>query len=278
MVEIYRELLTLLEADEVGALCTVIHSAGSSPQKIGSKMLVRSDGSIAGTIGGGAVEQAAIEEAKEVIGKGTATRFEAHLSRDLAMCCGGRMEIFIEPVGNRPWLLLFGGGHVGTATCEVAAQAGFRVHVIDERPEFAASERHPRADATTCSPPLDCLDDLPWGLETYVVIVTHSHRSDEDLLARLVGQDCRYLGMIGSQAKVLRFLDRYNHRGMDPNRFVGVHAPIGLDVGAREPGEIAVAIVAEMIAIRRGRSQEAHSSLTIAARGAKRSLLSKDNT
>lgn len=252
MIEIYQAVLDVLDADQSAAICTVVHSAGSSPQKIGSKMLVRQDGSIVGTIGGGTIEHAVIDEAGGVIRSGCSKLFKAHLSRDLAMCCGGRMEIFIEPVGDRPWLLLFGGGHVGAALCSIASQAGFRVHVIDERDEFASAATHPVAAKLTCSDPLDILDELPWGPETYAVIVTHSHRRDEDLLARCIERPCRYLGMIGSKAKVLRFLQRYEKRGLDLASFAHVRAPIGIDIAARDPGEIAVAIAAELVAVRRG--------------------------
>ncbi len=252
MVDVYRAILDVLDAGETGALCTVVASAGSSPQKMGSKMLVRADGTIVGTIGGGTIEHAVIERAAGVVASGRADLFKAHLARDLAMCCGGRMEVFIEPVGDRPWLLVFGGGHVGAALTDVASRAGFRVHVIDERPEFASAEAHPAAAAVTCDSPLGILDELPWGPGTYAVIVTHSHRLDEDLLARCVGRERRYLGMIGSRAKVHRFLKRYDARGADMASFGEVHAPIGLAIGARDPGEIAVSIVAELIAIRRG--------------------------
>jgi xanthine dehydrogenase accessory factor len=252
MVDVYRAILEVLDAGGSGALCTVVASAGSSPQKMGSKMLVRADGSIVGTIGGGTIEHAVRERAAGVITEGRALLFKAHLSRDLAMCCGGRMEVFIEPVGDRPWLLIFGGGHVGAALCTVASCAGFRVHVIDERPDFTTPEQHPCATHITCLDPLDTLDDLPWGPNAYAVIVTHSHRLDEDLLARCVDRESRYLGMIGSRAKVHRFFNRYTARGVDLSVFERVHAPIGLAIGARDPGEIAVSIVAEMVAVRRG--------------------------
>jgi xanthine dehydrogenase accessory factor len=265
VIEIYQAILDVLDASESAAVCTVIHSAGSSPQKMGSKMLVRQDGTIVGTIGGGTIEHAVIAEAAGVRASGRSKLFKAHLSRDLAMCCGGRMEIFIEPVGDRPWLLLFGGGHVGAALCSIASRAGFRVHVIDEREEFANPEVHPDAAAFSSGDPLDLIDELPWGPEAHAVIVTHSHRSDEDLLARCVDQERRYLGMIGSKAKVLRFLKRYEQRGLKRSDFAAVRAPIGMDIGARDPGEIAVAIAAELIAVRRGTEMptEGFSVMTI---------------
>ena len=266
MIELYQEVLSLLDAGRTGALATVVHSAGSSPQKVGSKMLVLDDGSIRGTIGGGAIEQATRAQAAEVIAGGQARLFRAHLTRDLAMCCGGRMEIFIEPLGDTPPLLVFGGGHVGAALVEVATVAGFRVHVIDGRDGFAEAERHPRAHSVHAEEPLDCLDELPWGPNTYAVIVTHDHRLDEDLLAACADRPCRYMGMIGSRAKVHRFLRRYEARGRALDDFKHVRAPIGLAIGAREPGEIAVAIVAEMVARRRGARGEAFAPMQITDR------------
>jgi xanthine dehydrogenase accessory factor len=173
------------------------------------------------------------------------------------------MEILIEPIGNGPRLLLFGGGHVGKALCEVAVQAGFRVHVIDEREEHCNDSCHPSASELTCAVPTDVLDDLPWGVDTYIVIVTHSHRLDEELLAKCAARPSRYLGMIGSRAKVRRFLGRYRKRGIEMGDFDQVRAPIGLDISALEPGEIAVSIVAEMVAVRRAGAADEHRSLSL---------------
>ncbi len=161
------------------------------------------------------------------------------------------MEIFIEPIGSRPWLVVFGGGHVATALAPVAATAGFRVHVVDEREEWASPEQHPAAEVCTCASPLDVLDDLPWGPNAYAVIVTHDHQLDERILERCLDRPWRYLGMIGSRAKAHRIVGRLAKRGASPKLLSAVHSPIGLALGAREPGEIAVSVVAELIAVRR---------------------------
>ena len=214
-------------------------------------MLVRDDASIEGTVGGGAIEEAVRGEAAQVLKEGRPRLFAAHLSRDLAMCCGGRMEIFLEPVGLPPWLLLFGGGHVGRAVCEAATLAGFRVHLVDERPDYGRAESHPRAAVITCDEPLSVLDTLPFSDDAFVVITTHNHRLDEALLSACLARPHRYLGMIGSRAKVHRFVDRAAHRGELPDALRRSRSPIGLDLGGREPGEIAISIVAELIAVRR---------------------------
>jgi len=251
MEPVYRAILALLDSGGRGALCTVVESAGSAPQRPGSKLLLREDGSQQGTVGGGAIEEATLARAAQVIRTGQPERFAAHLTRELAMCCGGRMEIFIEPIGSRPWLLVFGGGHVATALVPVAATAGFRVHVVDERERWASPEQHPAALAHTCGSPLDVLDALPWGPETSAVIVTHDHLLDERIVERCLAREWRYLGMIGSRAKAHRIVTRLAQRGADPVRLGALHSPIGLAIAAREPGEIAVSVVAELIAVRR---------------------------
>lgn len=252
MLEVYQAVLALLDAGETGALCTVVASSGSSPRKPGSKMLVCADGRSIGTIGGGAIELAVQKRAANVISTGRAERFAAHLSRELAMCCGGRMEVFIEPVGARPWLFVFGGGHIGTALVRVAAEAGWRVQVIDEREEWTGADRHERADAVRCEAPLDVIDDLPWGPQAAAVVVTHDHALDEQIVGRCLDRDWSYLGMIGSRAKAHRIVQRLRQRGASAERLARVRAPIGVPIGAQEPGEIAVSIVAELVALRRG--------------------------
>lgn len=251
MEPVYRAILQLLDTNRRGVLCTVVESAGSTPQRPGSKLLLRDDGTFAGTVGGGAIEEATLQRAALVLQTGRPERFAAHLTRELAMCCGGRMEIFIEPIGSRPWLILFGGGHVASALCPVATTAGFRVHVVDEREDWSSPEQHPSAQKRSCASPLDVLDVLPWGPETSAVVVTHDHQLDEKILEGCLAREWRYLGMIGSRAKAHRIVQRLASRGADRDQLARVVSPIGLGIAAREPGEIAVSVVAELIAVRR---------------------------
>ncbi|MCO4771162.1 MAG: xanthine dehydrogenase accessory protein XdhC [Deltaproteobacteria bacterium] len=251
MEPVYRAILELLDHGHRGVLCTVVESAGSAPQRAGSKLLLREDGTMEGTVGGGAIEDATLARAREVLASGRPERFAAHLTRELAMCCGGRMEIFIEPIGARPWLIVFGGGHVASALIPVAATAGFRVHVVDQREQWATEVQHPSAEARTCADPLDVLQDLPWSPEAYAVIVTHDHQLDERIVERCLAHPWRYLGMIGSRAKAHRIIGRLAAKGADSERLGQVVSPIGLGIGGREPGEIAVSVVAELIAVRR---------------------------
>lgn len=178
------------------------------------------------------------------------------------------MEVFIEPIGARPWLVVFGGGHIGTALVRIASEAGFRVHIVDEREEWAGPDRHPTATVVACEAPLDVLDALPWGPTTCAVVVTHDHALDEQIVERCLEREWAYLGMIGSRAKAHRIVERLAARGVPRERLSQLRAPIGLGIGAREPGEIAVSIVAELVALRRGAEAVSVLSVVTAALGA----------
>jgi xanthine dehydrogenase accessory factor len=259
-MQLFAEIQHTLERGQRLALVTVIRADGSSPRKIGAHMVVRDDGSIAGTIGGGTVEHRLIERALEVIRRLEPEIYRVHLSRDLGMCCGGAMEFFIEPMRQQPQLVIFGAGHVALELASLAKRLEFRVMVIDDREEFATRERFPDADALLLEDPIDALKQLPFGPNLYLVIVTHLHRLDEDLLRELAHRDWRYLGMIGSRAKVARFLDRLEARGVPRARLERVHMPIGLAIGAITPAEIAVSIAAELVRVRNAPLGSSHPS------------------
>jgi xanthine dehydrogenase accessory factor len=164
--------------------------------------------------------------------------------------------VFIEPIEPAPAVYVIGAGHVGYYLARFAHDAGFLVHVVDDREAFANRERFPTATEVI-------VDDVPAWLtaaalpaSSYVVIVTRGHRHDLDAMRAVVGRDLRYVGLIGSRAKVARVYEALVEEGVDPARFAGIHAPIGLDLGAVTPQEIAVSILAELIAVRRGRSAD----------------------
>lgn len=230
------------------ALCTVIGANGSAPREHSARMLVYADGEIMGTIGGGNWEHQVIAAAVKAIATGKPTRFAAHLTRDLGMCCGGAMEVFIEPLALRETLHLFGAGHVGRPLAALARDLGFDVCVYDEREEWLTEARFPGVTRTLADP-RRVLPKL--GAQDYVVIVTHSHQLDQDLLLATIEQPLAYLGMIGSRAKVARFFVRLRAAGLSEDLFARVCAPVGLDIGAETPEEIAVAIAAELIRVRR---------------------------
>lgn len=234
------------------ALVTIIGIAGSAPRHTGSKMLVYGDGQIVGTVGGGAFEHRVIGAALDVIRAGHPARFKANLSRDLGMCCGGEMEAYIEPLEGLVNLIIFGAGHVGAATADLAVGAGMSVTLIDERPELLEMDSHDPKITLVCSDPMRAIERLPWGPMTYILVVTHSHQLDQDLVATILPRDFGWLGMIGSKAKVKKFHLRFKAAGIDESLFAKLSAPVGLDIGAETPAEIAVSILAELIRLRRG--------------------------
>jgi len=259
--DVFRAVVRAIDAGERAALVTIVSTSGSTPQRVGAKMLVYEDGRTAGTIGGGCYENDACGHAREAIRLHRPQLVRYNLNDDLAaesgLICGGQMEVYIEPVLPTPDLYLLGAGHVSAEVARIALLTGFRVHVVDDRDKFANAERFPGADIV--------VDDIAGWLKAtplphgaYVVVVTRGHRHDYDAMRELVGRQTRYLGLIGSRAKVLRVFEALEAEGADPARLAVVHAPIGLDIGAVTPAEIAVSIVAELIAVRSGRIAERH--------------------
>jgi xanthine dehydrogenase accessory factor len=250
------ELLDGRAAEGHAALATVIRRSGSAPQVVGARMLVYADGRTLGTVGGGAIEHQVLEACRQVLRTGKPRTVEAHLVRDLGMCCGGAMEVFVEYLQAEARLIIVGGGHVAQALAPLAQSLGMRTLVIDDReemledPAFAGVERL-AFDA-------DELDDaVPDPNERdFYVIVTRDHARDERALAKLLERPHAYLGMIGSVRKVhtilARVLRRYDERGRARPDLARVHAPVGLALGGRTPPEIAVSIAAQLIALRHG--------------------------
>ena len=257
--EVFAALGEALKRGEEVALVTIVSANGSTPQRVGAKMLVYADGRVVGTIGGGCYENEALWKAREALKTRKACTVRYELADDFAeesgLICGGQMEVFIEPIEPSPAVYVFGAGHVGQYVARVAHDAGFQVHVVDDRAKFANRERFPDAAEIV-------VDDIPaWLAKTklpgsaYAVIVTRGHRHDLDAMRALAPRKLRYLGLIGSRAKVKRIYDALVEDGSVPvEHLETVHAPIGLDIGAVTPQEIAVAIVAELIAVRRGKA------------------------
>lgn len=254
MRAIASALLALLDRGEAAALATVIRTAGSTPQVVGARLLLAADGTSVGTVGGGRIESVVLDALRETLADGKPRRVARHLGRDLGMCCGGEMEVFVERIEGRPALVLFGAGHVAQPTAALAQRVGFEVTVVDDREELLTAERFPDAHRVLADPAEAIAAGLlRFGPTTYVVICTHDHRLDEEALAACLDRPRRYLGMIGSRRKVLQIARRIRQRRPDAP-LEGVHAPIGLDLGAETPDEIAVSIVAELVAARHGAS------------------------
>ena len=254
-MDIYEEIVALRKAGRRAALATITNVRGSIPSFRTAKMLVRDDGSALGTIGGGCVEAEVWQAAREVMEEEKPRSLTFDLNNDpsynTGLVCGGTLEVFIEPVIPPAELFIFGGGHVALSVCKVARLAGFEVTVIDDRENFANRERFPEAGQVIAADFEAATATLRPSASSFLVIVTRGHRDDMRVLAWAVKTPARYVGMIGSQRKVLSIYDELAKQGMERELFERVHAPIGLDIGAITPEEIAVAIVAEMIAARR---------------------------
>lgn len=257
-MDLYEEIVRLRKQGRGCALATIVNTQGSIPSFSSAKMLVRDDGSIVGTVGGGGGEFEVIQAAREVIDQERPRTVSFDLNQrpgiDAGMVCGGSLEIFVEPIVAAPRLYLFGAGHVGLSTYRCAQAAGFEVTVIDEREAFANRERFPSAQDIVVAPLDEAMAGLAPTAASYILIFTPSHQSDLRVLRWAVGTPARYIGMMGSKRKVTGLFHELQKTGVPAERFGAVHAPVGLDIGAQPPEEIAVAVVAEMISIRRRRA------------------------
>jgi xanthine dehydrogenase accessory factor len=250
---VFVELEEAYQRGEAVALVTILETRGSTPQKAGAKMVVGRDGRLRGTVGGGCVEseilfraQRAIETRKCEMGT---YDFNAD-EEENGLICGGSMKVFIEPILPPPRLYVVGAGHVAQPVSQIAKIAGFEVVVLDDRVKYANRERFPDADDVMAGPIPELASRLPSGDNTYVVIVTRGHKEDEEALRAFIGKPSAYIGLIGSVTKIEKIVKRLERDGVPRERLEQVHSPMGLDLGGSSPGEIAVSIVAELLAVR----------------------------
>jgi xanthine dehydrogenase accessory factor len=263
-MDVFEEVIKLRREGKRGVMATIVHTNGSIPSFESSRMLVKEDGTILGTIGGGCVEAEVWAAAKDVLKDEAPRKMVFNLnneaSYDNGLICGGTVEIFVEPILPQPILYIFGGGHVSMALAKAASSAGFAIGVIDDREQFANLERFPMAREvyTTYE---DAFEKMKPNASSYLVIVTRGHRDDMRVLGWAVKTDARYIGMIGSKRKVLSVYQALEREGVPSEKFDRVHAPVGLEIGALTPDEIAISIAAELIAVRRGASGVAHKAV-----------------
>jgi xanthine dehydrogenase accessory factor len=254
-MDIYAEIARLRKEGRKAALATIIQVQGSIPSYESSKILVRDDGSIVGTVGGGCVEAEVWSVAQEVMREEKPRRLHFNLNSqpeyDNGLICGGSLDIFVEPILATPTVYLFGGGHVSRYVAKVASVAGFDVVVSDDREAFASRERFPEACETHAGPWEEVFPKLRVNDFSYLVLVTRGHKGDLTCLRWALTTPARYIGMIGSKRKFIEIAKVLESEGVPTEQIERVHSPIGLDIGALTPEEIAVAIVAEMIAVRR---------------------------
>ncbi len=254
MLKIYQEIVKTTSKGERVALATVISSQGSAPRAGGAKMLVRKDGSIVGTIGGGKVEYDIIKKALDVMNsdEGQVIHYDLSGEKDMAgMICGGQMDIFIEPVIPEETIYLFGAGHISQKVAAIAKQLGFQIVVIDPRAEYNNADRFPDANSLIVEAYASAPSRLSIDPESYIVICTPGHVSDEQCLQFAVGTGAKYIGMIGSRKKVKEVKERLVKKGISEEQLARVNAPIGLDINAETPEEIAISILAEIVKVRR---------------------------
>lgn len=265
MRNIYEEILKLQQANEAFAVASILKSKGSTPRHIG-KMIVRRDGSIIGTVGGGLAESYVITEAKEAIRRGLSTiveyRLDSEAQNGIQMMCGGTLTVFIEVMAQSPTLVLLGAGHVGQALARLADTLGYRVIVVDERPAFANAKLYPMAAGIYSEPDiLDAFAQVQINTDTHIIIATTD--SDMRCLREALKTKAGYIGLIGSARKVVKMLHMLKDEGAAYTE--QVHAPVGLDIGAETPEEIAVSIMAEIMRQRSGTTGRSLREIKLAA-------------
>ena len=254
-MDIFDEITKLRRTGQKCALATIVQVRGSIPSFESAKLLVREDGSMLGTIGGGCVEAEVWNVAREVIETEKPRHLHFSLGQDAAydngLICGGQLDIFVEPVVPQPCAIIFGAGHISKSLAKVAGLAGFRTVVVDDREAFANRERFPDADEVHAGEYEAIFPQLSVNETSYIVIVTRGHRDDMRVLKWAIGTNARYVSMIGSKRKVINVVRELEKDGIPASEFERIFAPMGFEIGAVTPEEIAVSVVAEMIAVRR---------------------------
>jgi xanthine dehydrogenase accessory factor len=255
MSTIYQAAASAVERGEAVALATIVRVAGSTPRGVGTKMLIRADGTGEGTVGGGELEARVVAVAREALraGEPRLVSFTLHdTEAGDAAICGGQADVFIDVLLPHPTLLIVGAGHVAVPVARLGTLLGFRTVVLDDRAEFASKERFPRAGELIVGDIPVELAQFSVNAQTHVVIVTRGHAHDEAALRAVLDSPAAYIGMIGSRRKVRTVFDHLRAAGVSEDALARVRAPIGLDIGAETPAEIAVSIMAEIVMLHRG--------------------------
>jgi len=254
-MDVYEELLRLRNLWQKCALATIVDVRGSIPSYESAKLLVREDWSMTGTIGGGCVEAEVWNAAREVIETEKPKHLTFNLGQDAAydngLICGGQLDVFVEPVLPIPHAFIFGAGHISKSLSKVAVLAGFATVIVDNREAFANRDRFPEAAEVHAEEYEEIFPRLAINESSYVIIVTRGHRDDMRVLKLAMATQARYISMIGSKRKVINVIRELEREGMPREAYERIHAPMGLDIGAISPEEIAISVAAEMIAVRR---------------------------
>lgn len=259
-MDVYEELVELRRSGQKAALATIIEVSGSIPSFQSAKMLVREDGSMVGTIGGGCTEAEVWNAAREVMETEKPRMLSFNLGQDAAydqgLICGGQLNVYLEPILPIPSCFIFGAGHISKSLSKIATQAGFRTIIVDNRDTYANRERFPEAAEVYAGEYEDVFPKLAVNDSSYFIIVTRGHKDDMRVLRWAATRPVRYLGMIGSKRKTIEVVKHLRREGVPVERLARLHAPMGFDIGAITPEEIAVSVVAEMIQRRRNPTLE----------------------
>lgn len=248
----YDKIINASKSAKKSAICIIIQTKGSTPRKVGAKMLVYEDGKIEGTIGGGALEKQVIDDALEIIENGEPKFFSHNLDSDLNMNCGGNVDVYIEPIQKKKKLYIFGAGHIGKVLANLAYTLDFEITVIDEREnifnnweteKFAIINKHFT----------EAFKELHFGNEMFITVLTHTHENDRDITSFCAKQKFAYLGMIGSKRKIKTFID-YNleKKLLTQEQINEINMPMGVPIKCQTPEEIAISILAKLIDVRGG--------------------------
>jgi xanthine dehydrogenase accessory factor len=253
MNPIYQALSEIEKNNDSAALCTVIFSQGSTPRHVGSKMLVYPDGRFIGTVGGGDLENRVRAEAATAMAEGKTRILKYSMvdpSRGDPGVCGGTVEVFVEPILPAPMIVVIGAGHVGKAVAHLAKWLGFRVAVNDDREEFCTPESVPGADAYYPIPMEKLAESLKVTRQTYLVVTSRGSNVDAIGLPGLLESDAAYIGVIGSKRRWATTVKALKDSGVPDEKIAKVHSPMGLELNAETPEEIAVSIMAEILMLR----------------------------
>ncbi len=256
MRDCFENICHLIKAGEPVALAIVVKTKGSTPRRPGAKMVVLKDGKTIGTLGGGDLEKRVIDEAIAAINAGEPriTSFTLDIEKGkLDMMCGGELDVYIDPVLPKAKLFIFGAGHITRVLAPLMQMAGFQISVVDDSPELLQKEKFPEIEDLRLTDMEDFAKDLPPDPRAYIVILSRGFSKDEAILCQLIRKEFKYIGMIGSLRKIMTMKENLQKQGAAKEAFHKLQAPIGLNIGAETPEEIAISIAAEMIAAQKGR-------------------------
>ncbi len=252
MTTFFQQLSSAIAAGKSVCLATVVKAEGSTPREAGAKMLVFADGKTVGTVGGSLLEKKVIDKSIELIksGKTSLEKFSLKDDDKTGMICGGEMHVFVEPISSGQQLYIFGAGHCGLALAKIAVEIGFAVHIVDDRPEIASRERYPMATSITVEEYNKISKEIDLPADAFIAIMTQGHSADAVVLQNRITKKYSYIGMMASERKREQVFEKLGKNGIEKTLLENVKSPIGLDINAETPEEIAISILAEMIKLK----------------------------